>query len=355
MDLSLFFSKAATHFEKALPFVLFADANSEKVTGYFQQDTILHTTTDYNIEGFVIAPFDYQKEANIILKDHCEVLSSEIKLHTSSSCTVAIENSTDAKEAYVAMVHKAIDYISKNTFEKVVVSRQKKIAIPNFNVITLFEAIFSKHTNTLRYVWFHPQTGIWCGATPETLIELKDTSFKTMSLAGTQKVSGLLEPRWSDKERMEQQIVTDAIYESLNTLTPVIKISKPYNHKAGNLYHICADVTGIMKTKYAKLDKLINALHPTPAVCGMPTCKAKDFILNYEGYDRSYYTGFLGNIRTSAKSSKLYVNLRCMQIHLGIATLYVGGGIVLTSNPENEWIETENKLQTMAEVIASFL
>ena len=58
--------------------------------------------------------------------------------------------------------------------------------------------------------------------------------------------------------------------------------------KAGNLAHLKAVVSGNLSSQFTALD-LVNTLHPTPAVCGLPKESAIDFILKNEGYDRSYY------------------------------------------------------------------
>ena len=96
-------------------------------------------------------------------------------------------------------------------------------------------------------------------------------------------------------------------------------------------------------------------MHPTPAICGTPTKKAREFIEQHEGYDREFYTGFLGVLGASGEDSSLYVNLRCMKIDHGIASIYVGGGITAASDTQAEWIETENKLHTMLQVIQPLL
>ena len=95
--------------------------------------------------------------------------------------------------------------------------------------------------------------------------------------------------------------------------------------------------------------EIVKALHPTPAVCGYPTEKAREFILANESYDRQYYTGFCGLVEENKLD--LYVNLRCMQLKEGKAHLYVGGGITKDSNPESEFAETQHKAQTMLAVL----
>ena len=116
---------------------------------------------------------------------------------------------------------------------------------------------------------------------------------------------------------------------------------------------------------------VIEALHPTPAVCGFPKQKAKEFILQHENYNRQYYTGFLGelnlkqsrtrntnrrNVENNAYAvvktySNFYVNLRCMQLKNETALVYVGGGITRDSDPEKEWEETVNKTKTIGNVL----
>jgi hypothetical protein len=101
-----------------------------------------------------------------------------------------------------------------------------------------------------------------------------------------------------------------------------------------------------------KLGELLKRLHPTPAVCGLPKEETYRFIRENEGYDRSYYSGFIGWLAPEGKSD-LYVNLRCMNILRGSFVLYAGGGILASSEIESEWLETEAKMQTMKRLINS--
>ena len=99
----------------------------------------------------------------------------------------------------------------------------------------------------------------------------------------------------------------------------------------------------------SSLKDLIRKLHPTPAVCGLPRDKAKEFIIKNENYNREFYTGFLGEITNT--DSSLFVNLRCMKLEENIANIYVGGGITKDSNSKQEWLETVSKTQTMKSVL----
>ena len=98
------------------------------------------------------------------------------------------------------------------------------------------------------------------------------------------------------------------------------------------------------------LKNLLNTLHPTPAVCGLPKEAAKFFILQNEKYDRTYYSGFLGEINDDF-DTELFVNLRCAKIEKNVAQIYVGGGITKESNPEKEWSETHLKTNTIKSIL----
>ena len=148
-----------------------------------------------------------------------------------------------------------------------------------------------------------------------------------------------------------------------------LKASGVVSVEAGQLWHLRTEIKGVFKP--GKFGEVLRALHPTPAVCGTPLSNAKRFIVENENYDRSFYTGFLGELnfstelarnknrrnqensayRSVVKKSELFVNLRCMQICKTVISIYVGGGITSDSIPESEWNETVLKSNTMFRVL----
>ena len=82
----------------------------------------------------------------------------------------------------------------------------------------------------------------------------------------------------------------------------------------------------------------------------MPLEPALKFLKEHEGYDRQYYAGYLGPVNFNNQTN-LFVNLRCMQLQDQTAILYAGAGITVDSDPHEEWIETEMKLNTLLKVI----
>ena len=126
----------------------------------------------------------------------------------------------------------------------------------------------------------------------------------------------------------------------------------PMTVRAANLTHLCSTFTVDTKeTNFPNLgDVMLNLLHPTSAVCGMPKPPAIELIKEIEQHNRKFYTGFLGPVNIDNHTS-IYVNLRCMELFDGKANLFAGAGVTAFSNPEKEWEETELKCNTLLNVI----
>lgn len=355
MDFTLLIEKIEKHFEGGLPFVVYSLPQEGKVSALLQKNKEFIRIAEMAQNGFVLAPFAYNGDALFIQeaisdKIECVPMPAELELHK-----VHIAKSTTEGKKYIEKVARAIEKIKSSNAQKIVLSRYREFSLKDFNLKQLLERLFLAYPSAFRYVWYHPQTGMWCGATPETLVQVENNSFKTMALAGTQPYSGTLRVSWGAKELDEQQQVTDSITNSLRGVSSVLKISNTRTHRAGPLLHLRTDITGILKRGKATLTNIATALHPTPAVCGAPQNIAKDFILKNEDYDREFYTGFLGPVTDNGASASLMVNLRCMKIENKTARIFVGGGITIGSQPAEEWQETQNKMQTMLQVLRPML
>jgi isochorismate synthase len=95
---------------------------------------------------------------------------------------------------------------------------------------------------------------------------------------------------------------------------------------------------------------MLQLLHPTAAVCGMPLEPSLAFLKENEGYDREFYAGYLGPVNIN-NNTNLFVNLRCMKLLDKKALLFAGAGITIDSLPEKELEETEIKFSTLLNVI----
>lgn len=350
-----FLNKVKQYFQQNLPFVIYKKPNTQLIKGLFQNDRKLNFSDNLSEIGFVFTSFDENLKIVIPKNNSQEITIDFISETVPSFPKIESQINETAKNNFELLVSKAIQEIEKGTFSKVVLSRKEVIDLPNFDINSLFLKLANSYPAAFTYCWFHPEIGMWMGATPETLLKVNENKFQTVALAGTQLFNDSEEVHWQKKEIDEQQFVTDYIIDSLSNSVSAVQISKPETIKAGNLLHLKTTIQGIID-KNTNLNDLVLLLHPTPAVGGLPKISAIDFINKNEGYNRDYYAGYLGEINYDDHSeSDLYVNLRCMNIQmnteLNTAHLYIGCGITKDSVPEKEWFETVNKAMTLINVL----
>lgn len=354
MDFITLANKMAKQHNKKLPFVIYSLPDSSNLHSLFQKDDTLHSVNELNESGFVLAPFDYNGSSLFIPENESEVFQSEfVKDEVVTNQCIPSEREDDENN-YINLLDMTIDTIKKGKASKIVISRPKDFQLKSFSLEKLIKRLFSAYPSAFRYIWYHPKTGLWCGASPETLVKMENNFFKTMALAGTQPYINEEPVFWRPKEQDEQQQVTNMILDKLKSATSVLEVSDTYTHQAGSLLHLRTDITGELNSK-TTLTAITEALHPTPAVGGNPKEFSQAFIIKNEGYSREFYTGFVGPILNSGSSASLMVNLRCMRIIAKTARIYVGGGITSNSNPKEEWQETQNKMQTMLQVLQPML
>ena len=260
-------------------------------------------------------------------------------------------------EAHEDLVRTGIEAIAQGEMRKLVLSRAKSIAYPaHFDIWQTFQRLCLAYPTAFCYFFHLPEVGTWMGATPETLIAIEQQKiFRTIALAGTQAYKGqeVRDALWSQKEIEEQAIVSRYIINCFKKIRlREFEEDGPKTVIAGHLMHLQTNFWVDMQTgEFPRLgSQMLELLHPTSAVCGMPKEISQQFILAHEGYDRQFYSGFLGASQI-AGDTHLFVNLRCMQLHPDSLTLYAGGGITIDSVPEKEWQETELKMGIMQKVL----
>jgi isochorismate synthase len=378
-----FFNSLEEQMEQKFPFVAYRDpgSRSRSTRALLQTYLDVYKTRDLSQSGFIFAPFDDREDAILIPQEKSDFLETVYteteELAISPGVDYSNSSAVAEKERHIDLVQKGLEAINNGEFQKVVLSRKEILETGEQDAIKLFQRLLKKYPNAYVYLFHHPMVGTWLGATPEVLLEVERNRFKTMALAGTQQFKGTMEVEWGSKEKEEQQIVTDAVLESIEDSCSNRKLNGPYTSRAGNILHLRTDIIGELSNpeedkQVAGLDKLITAIHPTPAVCGLPKDAAKRFILENENYDREFYTGFLGEINmkqeikrsgnrrntenqaygTQVTRTSLFVNLRCMKLTNDTTELFVGGGITADSDPLAEWEETLNKAGTMKAVIS---
>ena len=307
-------------------------------------------------ERFYFAPFQLTAEKELYFKAHQKInwkvvdfvreVEDSIPGAAVHRMIKGSSNDLGERQRYLQLLQDALQELKSDALKKVVLSRQA-IVEHQAHPLLLFTRALSRYRSAFCYLYTHPAKGCWLGASPEILIKKEKNKVETYSLAGTQKKNRELPPNWTSKELEEQGIVTEFIQEQLAPEVEHLIQDGPHDHAAGNLWHLRTVLKGQSQREAIPLVRL---LHPSPAVCGMPREEAREYILKHEGYERSYYTGFLGPVQPDKAS--VFVNLRCMKLEHNRAFLYVGGGVTKESVPENEWEETCHKLQTMEQLFA---
>ena len=345
---------------------IFRHPHSDEVTLVVQEEGTpaeLFSCAELNgRSGFVVAPFEVKPEQPILLirPDRREQLS--LSALSDMSPDIPITNSIGPTGA--TRTHYAIDFANEHaqlelgTFQKIVLARcvdeqrqtsQKPLDF-FLRACELYPRLF------IALVWT-AKSGCWLTATPEILLKGEGTAWQTVALAGTMKLEGDQlcgegeSLRWSTKNIQEQRIVATYITECLEQFTGDFHEEGPRTVRAANLVHLRSDFTFSLPDSQ-HLGDLLHTLHPTPAVCGLPKRTAFEFITHNEHTPRRYYSGFMGMLDPAAETH-LYVSLRCMNIEGRQYHLYAGGGLLKDSVEEQEWAETEAKLETMRRCIAT--
>jgi len=263
---------------------------------------------------------------------------------------------SSSKSDYCELVQAAIDDIERNKLDKIVVSRVVYVQLnKNFDPIKAFIQLEKCYPSLFISLVSTPEGGTWIGASPEHLLAIKNDQLRVVALAGTQAIEkniALKNIAWREKEIREQALVSHYIRYFLQKQACSWQEVGPKTVAAGKLAHLQTSFTFSVnqENKRYLINKIIEELHPTSAICGMPKDKALSFILNNENYDRSFYCGFLGPININ-KESHLFVNIRCMQLIQNEACLYAGTGITTDSIAEEEWVETILKIETLLPIL----
>ncbi len=302
-----------------------------------------------DLPKWIISSTEFSKE--LIKSSIQELLIKKSKASDSDT------NEADKKNHFTRLVQQGIQAIEAGVLEKVVPARTKLVKVAeNFDLGKTFLEMIQAYPNSFVNFFHIPKIGTWIGASPETLIKAKEDIFYTMALAGTQPASGenpLKSAAWTQKEIEEQALVCRYIVDCFKKIRlREYEEHGPKTIMAGNLLHLRTDFKVDMKaTGFPQLGSvMLGLLHPTSAVCGMPRKEAHEFLQENEGFDRSFFAGFLGPVNIEGDTS-IFVNLRTASFKGENAILYAGAGVTEDSDPDKEWEETELKCQIIGKYI----
>lgn len=302
-------------------------------------------STDENSDQKAVIFKSFDQSEKIIFKGKIKEIHDGNFISKSSDSLLSDQTGFEEEthSEYLNKLREVIEVIKENNLPKLVISRRKIFRdFDHINLEESFDNVCKAYPNALRYLFITDQEA-WMGAFSEVLGKFNKSTheFETMSLAGTIPVS----ESWTEKEIKEQEPVSSYIRNVLSEFhtTSEIQESETYDHISGNIKHLRTDFK--LKIDPQDLDAVIEELHPTPAVCGIPKDFCKEKIQESEKFPRELYAGF---IRLETENFiQYFVNLRCAKLYSDSVHVFAGGGITAQSDPQKEWLETELKSEAI--------
>lgn len=284
---------------------------------------------------FVVRPFD--GEHIHILKNGKTADWSDFQVQGFLPASVPNDKAT-----HLESVQRAIQQIQLGSIEKVVLSRTDTTMVEESpDLKSKFLRLEEVYPKAFICLLVSNRMGCWLGASPEPLID----QFEIAALAGSIELGA----SWSEKEITEHQLVSDYISSHLKSSGIVYEASEILEKPMGHIKHLYRKFRLPGSLKLMEQMQLAEALHPTPAVCGIPLQQTRALIHQLENYRRELYTGYWGKVEDS--QLRLYVNLRLCSLGKNAITFYAGGGINVLSDPEKEWEETNHKIALLKKYI----
>ncbi|MFW6320522.1 MAG: isochorismate synthase [Halohasta sp.] len=269
---------------------------------------------------------------------------------------------TTTPESWRAGVTTAVDRIDDGQLQKVVLAQALEVDLAaDLAVGDILARLGEKYPACNRFLVEPegPEPPAFFGATPERLVSLRGRTVETDALAGTTgRGETPAEDEWLARELLadpknvhEHQLVAETIREQLAPFAASVSAGDRQIKRLATVQHIHTPITAELAADTHVLS-LVEALHPTPAVGGLPPDEALETIRETEPFDRGWYAAPIGWI-DAAGNGTFAVGLRSAVATRRRATLFAGVGIVGDSDPDREWDEVELKFRPILDELES--
>ncbi len=299
---------------------------------------------NYRTDGIPYQIWRDHAESLLMTLNNCSLARSQEKL-------IFHDQEIPERAHYSLNVERALAcFSSKAEQKKVVIGRRNtRFFSKDPDPAHLFFRLARRARHAFLFMFDVGLGSTFFGASPELLYRRIGQNFETESLAGTRPRSHDHEQDVrlrqdlfdSIKDKSEHFLVSKHIEDRLrefgatDLFTSKLEImSLPYVQHLHRRYHGRID-------QGLRDDKIIAALHPTPAVCGIEPDWAKQFIRDYEGFDRGLYAAPIGYV--GKNSAEFAVGIRSALYQASQLFIYAACGIVPGSIPDQEWEELNNK------------
>ncbi|MBN1209410.1 MAG: isochorismate synthase [Myxococcaceae bacterium] len=253
---------------------------------------------------------------------------------------------SSSRQEFEARVGSALTAIMAGQLQKVVMARAVEAeGARDFSVVDVLARLREQNPRCVTFLFRAPGGAAFLGATPETLCRMDQRMLETEALAGSAAPTEADGLDGRDKDRREHQSVVGYILSKLQPLAEQVTADdKPALLGLKNVVHLRTGIRATLRDSVGPA-QVLAALHPTPAVGGVPQEAALGFLREFEALDRGWYAGPVGWIGPAG--AHIVVALRSALVRGAHARLFVGAGIVRGSSPEAEWRETEIKSLAM--------
>lgn len=243
-------------------------------------------------------------------------------------------------------VDRALEAISAGRLQKVVMARAvEAVGSSAFDLVDVLARLREQNPRCATFLFRAPGGAAFLGATPETLCRVEGRVLETEALAGSAAPGQAEGLGGRDKDRREHEAVVRYILAALRPLADQVTAdAEPALLTLKNVVHLRTGIRAELRQGVSPA-QVVAALHPTPAVGGVPRDHALGFLHEHEALDRGWYAGPVGWIGPTG--AHMVVALRSALVRGDRARLFVGAGIVQGSSAEAEWRETEMKSLAM--------
>ncbi|MEY7849886.1 isochorismate synthase MenF [Natrarchaeobius sp. A-rgal3] len=265
---------------------------------------------------------------------------------------VASTHRTTSPSVWASQIERALDRIETDRLVKVVLAQALSVDLESaVDVPETLERLRRQYPNCYRFLVGQGGGGTFFGAPPERLVSKRGEDVETEALAGsaprgeTPESDDEYADRMCDDEKLqhEHDLVVRAIREQLDPLARELTIADRRVRKLATIQHLQTPIAATLECDRHVLE-LVEALHPTPAVGGVPPDRAWETIRETETFDRGWYAAPVGWFDGDG-DGEFAVGLRSAVTSGETATLFAGNGIVADSDPAEEWEEVELKFR----------
>ena len=295
---------------------------------------------------------DAERKATARLDRWRKRIESLPELDAASPPKLRSRRHTPGLEAWRRQVESVVQRIRRGNLEKVVLAQSLSVSLESEpDVVDILTRLGGSYPSCHRFLFEAADDCAFIGATPERLVRLRGRTVDTEALAGsigrgdTREEDDWLDTqlRESKKNAHEHSLVVDAIRQQLEGVTGDVETGNRTVRKLSNVQHLQTPIRATLAEDRHVLE-LVERLHPTPAVGGLPPASARRTIRELEGFDRGWYAAPVGWVDANGDGT-FVVGIRSAVTTGKTATLFAGAGIVSDSNPDHEWDELQLKFR----------